>query len=187
MAYNDTKSTGDSLTAAEWNAMVIALENITSGHDHDGVDSKAVVGANVTNVAAGGIVATDVQAAVNELDTEKAPKASPTFTGTIRKSVTATITAFATGGQASAVELDSDINEVAVCATGGDSVKLLEAVVGMEIVVINHGIAAMDLFPASGDFINEAAVNVATSIAVDATAVCYCYSADNWEVTEVTR
>ena len=35
----------------------------------------------VTNVAAGGIVATNVQAAIDELDTEKAPLASPVFTG----------------------------------------------------------------------------------------------------------
>lgn len=36
----------------------------------------------VTNVPAGGISATNVQAAINELDTEKANLASPTFTGT---------------------------------------------------------------------------------------------------------
>lgn len=37
----------------------------------------------ISNVAAGGIAATTVQAAIDELDTEKAPKASPTFTGTV--------------------------------------------------------------------------------------------------------
>ncbi len=36
----------------------------------------------ITNVPAGGIAATDVQSALDELDSEKAPKASPTFTGT---------------------------------------------------------------------------------------------------------
>jgi len=35
----------------------------------------------ITNVAAGNISATDVQAAINELDTEKAPVADPSFTG----------------------------------------------------------------------------------------------------------
>lgn len=38
--------------------------------------------ANVTNTPAGGIAATTVQAALNELDTEKAPLASPALTGT---------------------------------------------------------------------------------------------------------
>ena len=39
--------------------------------------------AAVTNVPAGGIAATNVQTALNELDTEKANLASPTFTGTV--------------------------------------------------------------------------------------------------------
>ncbi len=38
--------------------------------------------ATTTFAPAGGIAATDVQAAIQELDSEKAPKASPTFTGT---------------------------------------------------------------------------------------------------------
>ena len=53
-----------------------AVENITTGHDHDGTDSKKVTAADVINVAAGDIVATDVQTAVNELDTEKVAKAT---------------------------------------------------------------------------------------------------------------
>ena len=38
----------------------------------------------VSNSAAGTIAATDVQTALNELDTEKAPLASPTFTGSLK-------------------------------------------------------------------------------------------------------
>lgn len=38
--------------------------------------------ADITNVAAGGISALDIQAAIDELDTEKAPLASPALTGT---------------------------------------------------------------------------------------------------------
>lgn len=52
--------------------LIAALENITTGHDHDGANSKAVDGSDVVNTPAGNIVATDVQAALNELDTEKA-------------------------------------------------------------------------------------------------------------------
>ena len=36
----------------------------------------------ITNIAAGNISSTNVQAALNELDTEKAPLASPSLTGT---------------------------------------------------------------------------------------------------------
>jgi hypothetical protein len=42
-----------------------------------------VTGAQVTNTPAGTISATTAQAAINELDTEKASLASPTFTGTV--------------------------------------------------------------------------------------------------------
>lgn len=43
----------------------------------------SVAASSVTNTPAGNIAATNVQAALNELDTEKAPLASPTFTGTV--------------------------------------------------------------------------------------------------------
>jgi len=46
-----------------------------------GTDATA---ADIGNVAAGSIVATNVQAAINELDTKKAPIASPTFTGSVK-------------------------------------------------------------------------------------------------------
>lgn len=120
-------------------------------------------------------------------DTNIATIENVTIGQTLIKSTTNGITAYAGGGQANAVALASDINEVSVCATGGDSTKLPAAVAGMGIVVINHGAAAMDLFPFSGDYINEAAVDTATSIAMDATAICYCYIADYWEVVEVGR
>jgi hypothetical protein len=46
-------------------------------------DTTAHTAANIVNVPAGNIAATTVQTALNELDTEKAPLASPTFTGTV--------------------------------------------------------------------------------------------------------
>lgn len=45
-------------------------------------DTTAHTAANIVNTPAGNIAATTVQAALNELDTEKATLASPTFTGT---------------------------------------------------------------------------------------------------------
>ena len=50
-----------------------------SAHIADTTDAHAA--SAITNTPAGNISATTVQAAINELDTEKAPLASPTFTG----------------------------------------------------------------------------------------------------------
>lgn len=45
--------------------------DITTGHDHDGANSKQVDGSDVINTPAGDIAATNVQDAIDELDTEK--------------------------------------------------------------------------------------------------------------------
>jgi hypothetical protein len=50
-----------------------------SNHISDATDAHS--GTAITNTPAGNIAATTVQAAINELDTLKAPLASPTFTG----------------------------------------------------------------------------------------------------------
>jgi hypothetical protein len=50
--------------------------------DEDGLEAGDIGAENIGNTPAGNIAATTVQAAINELDTEKAPLASPTFTGT---------------------------------------------------------------------------------------------------------
>ena len=59
---------------------------------------SALSAGNVTNVAAGNIVATTVQAAINELDSEKAATSSPTITtptiATIKSAASNTLTAF---------------------------------------------------------------------------------------------
>lgn len=85
-----TPSPGDNDTSIATTAFVTAAVaaapgGVTSVYTRTG----AVVAANgdytatqVTNTPAGGIAATTVQAAINELDNEKANIASPTFTGT---------------------------------------------------------------------------------------------------------
>jgi len=47
-----------------------------------GIGTGSLTAAAIVNVPSGGIAATNVQTALNELDTEKANLASPTFTGT---------------------------------------------------------------------------------------------------------
>lgn len=63
------------------------VESVTGdGVDNTDPDNPVLsfpVASEVTNTPAGNISATTVQAAINELDTEKAPLASPTFTGTV--------------------------------------------------------------------------------------------------------
>jgi len=73
------------LTPAEGNAAYDAIgaastvqSNLTS---HINNASGAHAASAISNVAAGGISATNVQAALNELDSEKANLASPAFTG----------------------------------------------------------------------------------------------------------
>jgi hypothetical protein len=99
----------------------------------------------------------------------------PTF------STTNAITAFAGGGQASAVLLTTVINRVTTVGTAADSVKLPAAVAGLSITVINAAAAnAMNVFPATGDAINALAANTALSIVANKTAVFSCAVAGQW-------
>ncbi len=69
-----------------------------------------------------------------------------------------TITAFATGGQSSAVALKQSYNRISVCATTGDSVKLPAVFAINAIVKIrNDGANSCDVFPASGDDLGSGA------------------------------
>jgi hypothetical protein len=74
------------------------------------------------------------------------------------------ITAFATGGQTSATQLNSSYNVVSTVATTGDSVKFSPTLeVGIIVYVKNDGANAMDLFPAGGDDLGFG-VGVAVSV-----------------------
>lgn len=103
------------------------------------------------------------------------------ITGLLTQSLTTSITAFATGGQASATALTKNFNNVTVCATAGDSVKLPSAETGLEITIKNSGAAALDIFPASGDSIDALAVNLAIRIAPSSVAKFFAISATVWE------
>jgi hypothetical protein len=79
------------------------------------------------------------------------------------------ITAFATGGQTSATQLNSSYNVVSTVATTGDSVKFSPTLeVGIIVYVKNDGANAMDLFPAGGDDLGFG-VGVALSVGAGAT------------------
>lgn len=81
-----------------------------------------------------------------------------------------TITAFATGGQVSATQLNSSYNVIGTVATTGDSVKLpLSFIRGSVVFVKNDGVNAADVFPAVGDDLG-AGLNTAVSLAAGESA-----------------
>ena len=79
------------------------------------------------------------------------------------------ITAFATGGQVSATQLDSGYNVITTVATTGDSVKLPPVfAVNSVIYITNDGANNADVFPATGDDLG-AGVDTAVSLVAGST------------------
>ena len=83
----DTSGTGSGNAPAEALAPPDMLISLGTGSTFQLIDvSNAIAGqtaSNISVVATGNISSTDVQAAIQELDTEKLGAASPTFTGTV--------------------------------------------------------------------------------------------------------
>jgi len=94
-----------------------------------------------------------------------------TSTGINTYSTTVGITAFAGGGQGSAVALTSEYNTIGVCATAGDSVKLPTPAVGKLVTVFNGGAADLAVFPVTGGTIGGLSANA--SITLPSQAVKY--------------
>lgn len=117
----------------------------------------------------------------------KAPKDAPTFTGNVKRSVQAGITAHAGGEQADAVLITADVAEISICATLNDSVKLPDAVAGLVILITNHGAEAANVFPNTDDDINKAGANTAKSLGVNASMLCSAYDDTNWECLTLAR
>lgn len=90
------------------------------------------------------------------------------------------LTAFATGGQASATALTGEVNFVTTVASAGDSVKLPTAALGLRVVVFNKGAEACDVFPASGAAIDALGANNAYSLASGTAKEFWGVSATLW-------
>jgi hypothetical protein len=91
-----------------------------------------------------------------------------------------TLTAFAGGGQASALQLVGQMNRVTTVATAGDSVKLPASVAGLEVTVINHGANAMQVYGLGTDTINDVAAATGVSQMPGSTVLYFCTTAGNW-------
>lgn len=123
---------------------------------------------NASQAAARTYTIPDAGAASSFLMTEGAQTINGVQTTTLPRVLDSntTITAFATGGQASATALTGEYNTVTVCATANDSVKLPAAAAGQIVTVRNLGAAICAVFPASGDAINALAADLSISLPV---------------------
>jgi hypothetical protein len=100
----------------------------------------------------------------------------------LQRSAASGLTAFAGGGQASALQLAKDVNRVTTVATSGDSVKLPPALAGMKVVVINDGANSMNVFPSSGEQIDALGVDAAFALTTTAKNTTFvCASAGLWK------
>jgi len=97
------------------------------------------------------------------------------------QSATNGITARAGGGQANATQMTRAINRVTTVATAGDSVKLPAAKAGASVAVINSTTTSMNVFPSTGDAINDIAVNGSYAMAANKQALFLCAVNGTWD------
>ena len=90
------------------------------------------------------------------------------------------LTAFSTGGQASATLLTADVNNVTTVAAAADSVKLPASAPGLKIVVINSGANPMQVFGNGTDTINGVAFGTGISQLAGSVVVYDCPVAGSW-------
>ena len=100
-------------------------------------------------------------------------------------SVTAGITASTTQAQGNGA-LTAGINEVSVVANASDTVTLPSTTAGRLIYVFNNGANTLQVFPASGDSIDGAAVDSAKTQATGANFLYVADGSTNWNRVNAT-
>lgn len=146
------------------------------------------IGVNQLGFAANGVL--QAMASTNGWYTdtlnERTSGVGITAANIINEKTTAAVTAFATGGQASATALTSQINLVTICATAGDSVKLPTPIVGMRIWVkiASSAAASCDIFPTTGATIGLLAANSAIRVAPGGSILFEATSTTAWHISE---
>ena len=177
-ANNHTPGEGNDrfpVYSKQFNKLVDDLSDGTADIDANNVTVAGTLTVTGTTTLNGSLVLGDAAAdalTVNATTTYAEPVNYANATG---------ITAFATGGQASATALTEEINNVTTCATAGDSVKLPAAVAGKHVWVKNSGTTALDIFPATSDSIDALAVNLAVRIQPGSSIHFYAKDATVWE------
>lgn len=90
------------------------------------------------------------------------------------------VTAHAGGGQALAFQLTGQTARITTVATPGDSVALPPSQAGLEVLVINHGANAMQVFGAGTDTIDDVATAIGVSQMQNSLVIYTCATAGRW-------
>lgn len=108
-------------------------------------------------------------------------------TGTFTQDIETGITAAVGQSQAGYI-LTKSINIVSTSATAGDSVVLpvIATALGKTVKIVNNGAEAVAVFPGTGEFIDEEAVNAKAlvDIAAGSTATFWIKDATTWVTLE---
>ena len=92
------------------------------------------------------------------------------------------ITAFATGGQASATQLTKRRNRIDTVATSLDSVKLPQIVAGMEVEVYNNGANDLNLYPFLADKFLGSTANTPIVLVPGQSIKVFAYELLTWTI-----
>jgi hypothetical protein len=90
------------------------------------------------------------------------------------------ITATAGGGQAAAFQLSAQTSRISTVATAGDSVMLPPSAPGLELLLINHGANAMQVFGNGTDTIDDQATTTGVSQMSNSLVIYSCATAGKW-------
>ena len=90
------------------------------------------------------------------------------------------ITAAAGGGQVSARLLTSQTSRVVTVATAGDSIKLPPSSAGLELMVINSGANALQVYGSGSDTIDGVAAATGVAQMLNSVVIFVCPSAGAW-------
>ena len=142
---------------------------ISSATNWSQIVLRGIYNANET-YAAGDVVQDstgDLWKSLQAANTGNTPASSPTYwrKGVV-KNVTTGVTAGTTQTQAGATETTADIVEVGTCANANDGIQLTSGAVGDERTVINNGAENMQVWPDTGEDINNGTTNAADTVVV---------------------
>jgi len=90
------------------------------------------------------------------------------------------LVAFAGGGAASATLIKTQTARIATVATAGDSVMLPASVAGYELMLINHGANAMQVFGSGSDTVDDIATATGVSQMANSLVIYTCTTAGAW-------
>ncbi len=121
----------------------------------------STVASGVTVTPVGTLAATDVQAALAELDSEKAPKADPAFTGTVSLGTALSIAYGGTGQTTATAAFDALAPTTTqgdlIYHNGTDNVRLAKGT-ATQVLTMNAGATAPEWAPPSSGAVTEAYV-----------------------------